>query len=189
MSPTDEELMQRVREGDPVALEGLIRRYHRPLLHFARRFLDDPDIADDIVQETFLRVIQAAPRWQPRALFSTWVYTIAANLCRDELKRAWRGREELWELQGVEPVDPAPSPETQALNNLRAAKVRAAVHRLPLFQRQIVILHHYHDLSCREIAQVCRCPVGTVKSRLHHAHRKLREWLADELKEDYQDLR
>lgn len=180
MSPTDEELLQRVREGDPEALEGLVRRYHRPLLHFAVRFLNDPDAADDVVQETFLRVLQAAGRWRPTAKVSTWLYAIAANLCRDELKRARRGQEESWEQREEELADPAPSPETQALNNLKATKVRAAVRRLPLSQRQIVILYHYQDLSHREIAQICRCPVGTVKSRLHHAHRKLREWLADE---------
>lgn len=180
MSPTDEELMQRVREGDAAALEGLVRRYHQPLLHFAARFLDDRDAADDIVQETFLRVLQAALRWRLRAKFSTWIYTIAANLCRDELKRARRGREESWDPNGADPPDPAPSPETQALNNLQALRVRAAIRRLPLEQRQAVILYHYHDLSHAEIAQVCHCPVGTVKSRLHHAHRKLRAWLADE---------
>jgi RNA polymerase sigma-70 factor (ECF subfamily) len=183
MPATDEELMQHVRGGDRDALEELVRRYHGPLRNFAVRFLDDRDAADDVVQETFLRVLEAAPRWRATAKVSTYLHTIAANLCRDELKRARRRREEPLEEGEDGPVDPAPSPEAQALANLRAAKVRAAVQRLPPEQREAVLLHHYQGLSHPEIAQVCRCPVGTVKSRLHHAHRKLREWLADELEE------
>lgn len=181
MPATDEDLMQRVRGGDRDALEELVRRYHRPLRDFAARFLDDRDAADDVVQETFLRALEAAPRWRAKAKVSTWLYTIASRLCCDELKRARRTREEPLEEREDGPMDESPSPEAQALASLRAEKVRAAIRRLPLSQRQMVLLHHYQGLSHPEIAQVCRCPVGTVKSRLHHAHRKLREWLADEL--------
>jgi len=129
MPATDEELMQRVRDGDRDALEELVRRYHRPLLNFAARFLDDRDAADDVVQETFLRVLGSAPRWRARAKVSTYLYTIASRLCCDELKRARRTREEPLEEGEDGPLDGDPSPEAQALADLRAEKVRAAVRR------------------------------------------------------------
>ena len=183
MPPTDEELMQRVGQGDREAFEELVRRYYQPVLNYAIRFLDDPEGAEDIVQETFLRLLQAAPRWRRRAKFSTYFYTIVTNLCRNEFKRAGRVREGPLEEREDWPIDPGPSPEEQTLENLRAEDVRAAVRRLPPRQRQVVILYHFQGLSQPEMARVCGCPVGTVKSRLHHAHRKLREWLAEDEEE------
>ena len=183
MPPTDEELMQRVAQGNREAFEELVRRYYQPVLNYAIRFLDDPDVADDMVQETFLRLLQAASRWHRKAKFSTYLYHIVANLCRNELQRARRGREGPLEEREDGPIDPHPSPEEHVLKSHQAAEVRAAVRRLPLPQRQMVLLHHFHDLTHTEIAQVCRCPVGTVKSRLFHAHRKLREWLEEEPEE------
>lgn len=180
------EMIWRCGEGDSAALEWLVRRYHRPLLNFTTRMLDDPDTAEDVVQETFLRLLRAAPRFKAQGKVSTWVFAIAANLCRDELRRRKRRPiEPLETLQGAPDEDPPVA--QQALNNVLYERVREAVQKLPPEQRMAVILFHYEGLSHSEIAQICGCPVGTVKSRLHYAHKRLYEMLKDEWEEEGDD--
>jgi RNA polymerase sigma-70 factor (ECF subfamily) len=155
--PSDEELMEAVAAGDARALETLSCRYERPLHQFLWRHLGGRDV-DDLYQETWLRVVRAAARFDRRRRFSTWLFQIAVNLCRD-----WHRR------PPPEPCDPAtidaavPGPSDAALD---AARLLAA---LPEAQRAAVLLRYYHDLSEEDVADVLGCPRGTVKSRLHHA--------------------
>ncbi|MGH7895153.1 MAG: RNA polymerase sigma factor [Candidatus Binatia bacterium] len=152
--------MAAVATGDPRALEALCRRYERPLHQFLWRHLGGRDV-EDLHQETWLRVVRSAGRFDRRRRFSTWLFQIATNLCRD-----WHRR------PPAEPSDPAtldaPTPDTAERQGaaLDAARLLAA---LPEPQRAAVLLRYYHDLPEEEVAEILGCPRGTVKSRLHNA--------------------
>ena len=152
--------MVAVARGDGAALEALCRRHERSLHAFLWRQLGGRDV-DDLYQETWLRVVRAATRFDPRKRFTTWLFQIAVNLCRD-----WHRR------TPPEPHDPdtldAPSPDT---SERRAAALDAArlLAELPEAQRAAVLLRYYHDLPEDEVAEALGCPRGTVKSRLHNA--------------------
>ena len=158
--PSDEALMGQGATGDASALETLCRRYEHPLHRFLWRQLGGRDV-DDLYQETWLRVVRAAPRFDRRRPFSTWLFQIAVNLCRD-----WHRR------PPPEPHDPAtldapgPDPTERSDAALDGARLLA---QLPDAQRAAVLLRYYHDLPEEEVAAILGCPRGTVKSRLHHA--------------------
>jgi RNA polymerase sigma-70 factor, ECF subfamily len=158
--PSDEELMRRVAAGDAQAFEALCRRHERSLHGFLWRHLGGRDV-DDVLQETWLRVVRSAARFDPRRRFTTWLFQIAVNLCRD-----WH------RSPPPEPHDPATldgtAPDGIARRDaaIDASRLLAA---LPEAQRAAVLLRYYHDLPEEEVAAILDCPRGTVKSRLHHA--------------------
>jgi len=161
--------MTRVQAGDEAALGELLERWRSRLYAFLWRRAGDA--ADDLFQETWIRVVRAAGRFDPERRFSTWLFQIANNLCRDRARRSavaegYRDavREELR-------ADPRRL-ETPALD-LRLDMHRR-IHALPERLREVLLLRYYHQLSEAEIAEVAGVPRGTVKSRLHHAVRALR---------------
>ena len=166
--PSDEELMRLVATGDERALETLCRRYERPLHQFLWRHLGGRDV-DDLYQETWLRVVRAAARFDARRRFSTWLFQIAVNLCRD-----WHRRPP---PDPVDPVDVARA--AGGVDGFAAAEAGIDARRLlavlPEAQRSVVLLRYYHDLPEDEVAEILGCPRGTVKSRLHHALARLGE--------------
>jgi len=159
---SDETLVVRVARGDAGALQTLCGRWERPLLAFLDRQTGGRDV-DDLYQDTWLRVVKAAPRFDPSRRFSTWLFQIAVNRCRD-----WRRR------PPPEPVDPSRLPERPVADavdaRLDAERLLAA---LPEGQRSAVVLRYWHDCDEDEVARILRIPRGTVKSRLHHAMRRL----------------
>lgn len=162
---TDEELIAAVAAGDEGALTTLYRRWERPLHAFLGRYTGGHDV-DDLVQETWLRVVRAASRFDARRRASTWLFQIALNLARDRHRRA-----------PADPVDPervaelaGPDPLARVQAGLDVARLLAA---LPEAQRAVVVLRHFHDLGEDEVAAILDVPRGTVKSRLHHAMAKL----------------
>lgn len=160
---SDEELIGAVAVGDGRALAELCRRYEGPLYRFIGRHTGGRDV-EDLYQETWLRVVRAATRFDRRRRFSTWLFQIAVNLCRD-----WHRR------PPPEPVDPAdvtPGASDPVDARLDARRLLAA---LPEAQRAVVILRYYHDLGEDEIAEMLDCPRGTVKSRLHYALARMTE--------------
>jgi RNA polymerase sigma-70 factor (ECF subfamily) len=162
--PADEELVRAVAGGDGNALGELCRRWERRLFAFLARHTGGRDV-EDLYQETWLRVVRAAPRFDPRRRFSTWLFQIALNLARDWHRRA-----------PPEPVergagDPGGGDATARVDAaLDATRLLAA---LPEPQREVVVLRYYHDLAEDEVAEILGCPRGTVKSRLHHAMARL----------------
>ena len=157
--------MAAVARGEGGALAELCRRWERPLFQFIHRHTGGRDV-EDLHQETWLRVVRAARRFDARRRFSTWLFQIAVNLCRDWHRRA-----------PPEPVDPADADRTPAADRpLDAAlDARRLLAALPEAQRAVVILRYHHDLGEDEVARIVGCPRGTVKSRLHHAVRRLIE--------------
>ncbi len=168
----DAELMRAVAAGDARALDALYHRYERPLHAFLHRHGGPRDV-EDRMQETWLRVIGAAPRYDPARRFSTWLFQIALNLCRDARRRP-----------PPEPVDPntieataSGAGTTQATEDaLDAERLLAA---LPEAQRSVVVLRYYCDLTEADVAEILECPLGTVKSRMHQAIAHLTELVRD----------
>lgn len=184
---SDQELVSAIQRGDEAALELLVRRYHAPLLQYADRLLGDAETAGDVVQETFLRMIRALPRYRPQAKFSTWLYTIAGNLARDAVRsrnlRADRLRPIDEDERDGELGGPPEAVVDAALQQVQLADIRRALASLSPDHREVVILHYYQGLSYKEIATVTGCTVGTVGSRLHYAIRHLRRALGAALEE------
>jgi RNA polymerase sigma-70 factor (ECF subfamily) len=163
--PSDEDLMRRVATGDAQAFETLCRRYERPLHQFLWRHLGGRDV-DDLHQETWLRVARAAARFDPRRRFSTWLFQIAVNLCRDWHRRAPPEPHDPDTLEGV-----APDAHARSGAALDAERLLAT---LPEPHRAAVLLRYYHDLPEEEVAAILGVPRGTVKSRLHTAMTSLK---------------
>jgi RNA polymerase sigma-70 factor (ECF subfamily) len=191
--PTDEQLMQAYREGDPRAFELLLVRHERKVWSFLRRSVGDPTLAEDLLQEVFLRVIKARADnadWQGDAKFTTWVFAIARNLCIDHARRMvhrdarsldapTRLDEEGGETLHDRLPDGARDAEGLASDGQVRARVDAAVAALPPDQREVFLLREVMDMPFAEIASVVGAPEPTVKSRMRYALERLREALED----------
>lgn len=168
---TDGELVRRLREGDAMALELLMKRYGRPIYGFIRRQVGDRGYAEDLYQETFLKVLTKADTCRDPEAFKPWAFTIAANLCRNEARRQGvRAADRTAEVAG----QPAPSPESAAISSETRQQIERALAELPAAQREVFVLYQYSHLSYDEIARVLEVPVGTVKSRMNAALTALR---------------
>lgn len=172
---TDEQAMWRVqRHHDPQAFAEIVRRWEEPIRRLGLRMLGDVHRAEDVAQEAFARVFSHRRDYDPTARFSTWLWRIAVNLCRDELRRRERRPEQSLEASGVEEggwgVEAAgPTPSEAMEGEERAEVVRGTLLRLPEAYRVVVALRHYEGLKFSEIADVLGLPEGTVKSRMAEA--------------------
>jgi len=179
--PTDAELMARVRRGDEDAFATLVDRHKDPLVAYLARLTGSLDRAEDLAQETFLRLYRAAPRYREQGYLAAFLYRIATNLVRSEARRERRWRSLLGELARLGPghreeVEPG-GPRRLLARELRG-RLAEAVTALPLGLRAPLVLFEIDDWPQGEIARVLGCRVGTVKSRLHRARARLRHELA-----------
>ena len=164
---SDEALMLEFQKGSTEAFTELFHRYAQRLYGFFRRRLAHPTRAEELTQDVFVAVLKGATRYEPRALFRTYLYSIAVRMLAAERRKA--GREAAREANVAEPAQTAQS-ET-------AAWVHDAVERLEATEREILMLREYEELSYEEIAEVLAIPVNTVRSRLFRARMALRELL------------
>ena len=170
----DTELMTRLAEGDMSALGDLVRKHQDKVLSLSYRVLGDWHRAEDVTQETFLRIFRAAENYKPKATFTTWLYRIVINLCFDEQRRR---------AKAAVPLDDAAAAELAESDcNLAERKevvksVKTAVNELPERQRLALILHRYYGLSHTEIAEVTGWTKSAVESLLVRAYANLREKL------------
>ena len=162
--------MIQVQQGRDDALAALMERWRAPLYGFLNRRVGDA--ADDVFQESWIRVVRARDRFDPQRKFSTWLFQIANNLCRDRWRRlSTRGRAlEAFRRERIATQVPAEQPGPHG-----GDQMRDRVLSLPEKQREVLVLRYYQDLSEAEIAAVLGIPKGTVKSRMHTAVRALRE--------------
>lgn len=187
--PPDEHLMLRYQQGDRTAFAVLVRRHQQPLYNFALRQVRVPQVAEDVVQETFVRVVQNAADFKHEARFTTWVYTITRNLCIDQLrKRALRKHPSLDESRGEEgdgptlgeqTADPRASVEREATGTELKERIARAVDTLPDEQREVFLMREISNLPFKEIAEITGVPENTVKSRMRYALERLQEALAE----------
>lgn len=167
---TDEALVARLAQGDETALHDLLRRYERPLSNFIYRHTGGRDV-EDLYQETWWRVVRQSTRFDPQRRFSTWLFQIAVNLCRDWHRRAPPATQEI--------PDDVEAPDTGSRSEA-AVDAAALLERLPEPQREVILLRYYHDCSEAAAAEILGCPKGTVKSRLHQALARLAELVKDD---------
>jgi RNA polymerase sigma-70 factor (ECF subfamily) len=186
-APTDEELVLALARGHTDSLGSLVARWEQPLFRFVYRLLERREDARDVCQETFLRVLRGASDFREGARFSTWMYQIALNLCRDQVRRRTR-----WRLRLVEPPprdDDAAAPRSEPVSadalpddvldaERRERAVHEALRELPPEQREVVFLKEFEGLKFREIADVLGCPESTVKSRMYFALDSMRRTLS-----------
>src|SRR6266542_1508264 len=189
----DEDLMVMYQKGEVRAFEVLLSRHRKPVYNFILRFVGDKETAEDLLQEAFMRLIKGADAYERQAKFTTWLYTIARNLCIDAARRGKHRKaasldaplgddEGSVSLLDLVP-DGAAGVDRQAQSRELAVRMRAAIEALPDEQREIFLLREVADLQFNEIAAVVGCPENTVKSRMRYALEKLREAL-----EEYRDL-
>jgi RNA polymerase sigma-70 factor (ECF subfamily) len=191
---TSEALMAAFQKGDAKAFSELMARHEKPLWNFLRRFVAVESQAEDLLQETFLRVIRHAGDWQPSAKFSTWLYTIARNLCTDQARRMSLRKAASLDAPAGPPDggdgDGAPrridrldggdrGGEVAAQNRQAGSRIEEAVAGLPHDQREVFLMREVMDMSFAEIAAAVGASEPTVKSRMRYALGKLREALED----------
>lgn len=190
MEPTDAHArdcadMGRLAAGDDAALNDLMERHATPVFHFLCRILGNEDDANDLAQETFVRVFRARDSFRTNEKFSTWLYTIAANLARNHFR--WRSRHPNVSLeaetgekeQTLGATIPAenPAPDEQALAAERAATVRTAVNKLSEDLREAIVLCEWEQCSAAEAAAILGTTPKAVESRLYRARQILRDRL------------
>ena len=178
--------MARLRDGEDLALNVLMNRWQKPLVSFIQRYIGSPTDALDLAQETFVRVYQARDRYRPEARFSSWLFSIATNLCKNHVR--WESRHPSVTL--VHSVDhdlegPGDftdslavnhsSPSDAAENNDLARCVRESIQKLPHDLKTTVLLFEYEDLSYDEIATILKCSPKAVETRLYRARKVLRD--------------
>ena len=171
----DETLAARAQRGDDAAFAALVRRYEQPLYAYAHRMLHNAADAEDVFQETFLRVHRRFLQFDSTRLFKPWLYRIATNVCRDRQRSWWRQPTVALTELPMAPVDPGPGPDAVAIMGETQKRLEQAVARLPDKQRAVFLLARYEDMPYDQIAVALGIPVGTVKSRMNKAVTFLRE--------------
>ena len=179
---SDEELMVRLGKGHDFCLDLLVERYKLKIINFVYRMVGDLDQAEDIAQEVFIRVYRHRERYQPIAKFSTWLYTIAANLAKSELRRrSIFNPISLTRLKGERLSSIKKGPDEALLERELGQKIQQEIGKLKPKYRVPLILRDIEGLSYVEISQIVDCPLGTVKSRINRARLQIRERMDDYL--------
>ncbi|MBZ5547863.1 MAG: sigma-70 family RNA polymerase sigma factor [Acidobacteriia bacterium] len=172
MSASDDQAdVAKVLAGEVVAYEGIVRRWQGPLINLAYRFCRDRGRAEELAQEAFLRAYRALGQWRQDAAFSTWLFALATNLYRSEVRRIPARTVPLEEVE--EPRDPRAA-DGGLEDDDRDRAVRRAVFALPPKYREALILFYFHDLDVPTAAQSLGLPEGTVKARLFRGRELLR---------------
>src|SRR4051794_40514062 len=184
---TDEELLAEFQQGDASAFERLLARHRAPLYTFLVRMLGDREKAEDLAQDTFLRIVKGAHAWEQRSRFQSWMYAIARNLCTDHARRDRFRKTDSLDGEPVEGdggsildvvPDPGPLPDQAAESERLRPLLQRALLSLPVDQREVFILREQAGLPFREIAEVVGANENTVKSRMRYALEGLRKALA-----------
>jgi RNA polymerase sigma-70 factor (ECF subfamily) len=180
----DIRLMEKVRAGDEAAFRELVEAHQHRVIGTVTRMLGDANEAEDLSQQIFVRVWKSAPRWEPTAKFTTWLYTILRNLVFNECRR--RCRHKLTSLDAATDDEDHPQqfadgtvkqPDTTMLDEEMQDAIERSIQELPEAQRMAVIMRRYQDVSYEEIAEVLELTVPSVKSLLFRARTDLREKL------------
>lgn len=179
---SDEDLMLAYAKGHPEAFDELFARYGRKVYNLFLRALGNAETARDLVQETFMRVISARERYQPTRTFSSWLYTIAMNLLRDQFRRRRRERAKGEGRVAIEDLSETNLEIRVEEQNIelseRRAAIQQAVQELPVEQREVILLAKYQGLSYAEIAGILGISEAAAKQRAYRALKTLREKLA-----------
>jgi RNA polymerase sigma-70 factor, ECF subfamily len=180
----DAQLMLRLKNGEDQVLNELMGRWQQPLVAFICRYIGQETEALDLAQETFVRVYETRHRYTVQGKFSTWLFAIAANLCRNYLR--WRQRRggsasEGWNAKGGEFAESVQSeddsPDQAAMRSESISLIKEVVNQLPHDLKTIILLYEYQGLSYEEIASVLGCSIKAVEMKLYRTRKLLRERL------------
>jgi RNA polymerase sigma-70 factor (ECF subfamily) len=190
-SDPDAVLMLRVKRGDRAAFAVLVEKYKQPVMNLVYRTLHDEAEAEDLAQNVFLQVYKSAKRYESRAKFSTWLFTIARNLCLNEIRRRSRHPADSLEESHAEHEDQprqqyedkgSVAPPEKLLHGELAQKIEEALAGLPENQRTAILLCRQEELSYEEIAKILACSLSATKSLIHRGRETLKEKLKPYLK-------
>jgi RNA polymerase sigma-70 factor (ECF subfamily) len=179
----DAELMLRLKNGEDWILNELMTRWQQPLVAFIYRYIGRETEALDLTQETFVRVYETRHRYTVRGRFSTWLFAIAANLCRNHLRWRQRRSESVPETGNTEDAELTESqslddsPDQAAMRSESISLIRLAIDKLPHDLKTVILLYEYQSLSYGEISSVLGCSVKAVEMKLYRARQLLRERL------------
>ena len=181
---TDEQLIGRFQSGDEGAYIELVNRYKDRLINFAYQFLGDLEQAEDVVQDTMLKLYEKKHYYREIAKFSTWIYTIARNLANTELRKRKRRKttylsrmtreEREYEIPAVQP-----NLDQNLQNEFIRERIQEAIKKLPEHSKSVIILRDIQELSYDDISNIVGVPLGTVKSRINRARLQLQAELQD----------
>lgn len=178
--PSDEALVQRLRDGDLSHADELVARYYQPLMRYLHRLCGSEQLAEELHQQTWLSVLEHLPRFNATAGggFKAWVFRIATNKANDYWRS--RGREKVAK-DGLRLVveDEAPDAGHRMAGSEQSERLRQAIEQLPESQRQVLTLRYYADMKFVEIAEMLGCPLNTALGRMHKAMLKLRELMGE----------
>lgn len=186
---TDEELIKEYQDNNTLeAYEILVKRYKDPLMNFVYRFVGDRDVCTDVVQETMIKFYLNKDSYRSFAKFSTWIYTIAANLAKNELKR--RKRRVIFSIDNSDD-EKSPqiedkmflAPDKSADSEIKNEIIQKALLKVKPVYREVVILRDIQDLSYEEISEITGLAIGTVKSRINRGRIQLQKLLKNIYKE------
>jgi RNA polymerase sigma-70 factor (ECF subfamily) len=177
---TDERLIKQFQEGDRHAFDELVKRYKDRLHNFVCRYLNNQTLAEDVVQETMIKLYTHKHYYKPVAKFSTWIYTIAKNLALTELRKNKRRQtSSLWTDDG-RPIDietGGESLDSKVQNELAVEELNKCLDEIPENFRIAVVLRDFQELSYQEISKILEIPIGTIKSRINRGRIQLAEKL------------
>ncbi|HNU72515.1 MAG TPA: sigma-70 family RNA polymerase sigma factor [Thermodesulfobacteriota bacterium] len=185
MKHSDEVLVEETRKGNKKSFELLIIKYEKQIFNLIYRFTKDPETVAELAQETFLKAYRAIHDFKGRSSFYTWLRQIAVNNSINYLN----SRRETLSLDAdnvesqIQEYHTGENPEKTILSQEEIRLVRVALDSLPDHFRSILVMREFEDMSYEEIAQILHCPVGTVRSRLFHARRVLKEKLELEIQD------
>jgi RNA polymerase sigma-70 factor (ECF subfamily) len=180
----DQDLVRRVQRGDKAAYDLLVIKYQHRIVHLVNRYVKDPDEAQDVAQEAFIKAYRALGDFRGDSAFYTWLYRIAINTAKNYLQaRTRRSYDYEVDIQEAEQIENAPqlkmidTPEHEVLNQELVNVIEAAIDGLPDEMRTAIMLREFEGMSYDEIAQTMDCPVGTVRSRIFRAREAINEKL------------
>ena len=161
----DHAIISRLKAGDATVIDDIVERYKDQLFAFIVRMVNSYDAAEEIFQETWIKVIRHSNSFRGEAKFSTWLFQISRNVYRDALRKN-KG----WSYISIEETDELTcEPAADSADSIEMEEVRNIVAGLPLKMKEVIVLRYYHDLNIREISDVLGCSEGTVKSRTFRA--------------------
>ncbi len=185
---SDEDLIKRFQDGDEQAYVELVNRYRDRLMNFVYRFTSDSEQSEDIVQETLIKLYTHKHYYKKIAKFSTWIYTIAANYAKTELRKKKNRKITNLSQMSADEKDydlPSVQPDTDQLieSEYLEKRIQSAINTLPLHFKTVIVLRDIQELSYDEISNIVEVPLGTVKSRINRARLQLQKELKDLKKE------
>jgi RNA polymerase sigma-70 factor, ECF subfamily len=180
----DQDLVQKVQQGDKAAFDLLVIKYQHKIVHLVNRYVKDPSEAQDVAQDTFIKAYRALGDFRGDSAFYTWLYRIAINTAKNYLlSRSRRHFDYEIDVQDAEQVENAPqlkeieTPEHLLMNEQIISVIKSAIEKLPEEMRIAITLREFEGMSYEEIAEAMDCPIGTVRSRIFRAREAIDEKL------------